>query len=127
MGAGIGGGTLLGVLSAYTIIELARVEKHCVLDAPLLKRMTYPQVSYCLLPNPCDIVLLFLLLLLLLLLMMMMMTYIGRRGGVSIQVPRHQHMLANCVLEHYSDLYRCVHGLRHLHLRNPTRCRHWND
>ena len=46
MGAGIGGGTLLGVLSAYTIIELARVEKHCVLDAPLLKRMTYPQVSF---------------------------------------------------------------------------------
>ena len=47
MGAGLFGGVLLGVLSCYTIILLARVEKHVVLQDADLKRLTYPQACTC--------------------------------------------------------------------------------
>ena len=47
MAAGVSGGVLLGVLSAYTIILLTRVEKYLVAhsDDPT-RRMTYPQVAH---------------------------------------------------------------------------------
>ena len=45
MAAGIGGCLFYGVICAYTIILIARVEKQLLRDNVKLERMTYPELA----------------------------------------------------------------------------------